>query len=73
MDVQIQVFTVSGKLVKSIDQNVNTDGYRINGIYWNGKDDFGDDLGKGVYVYKLKVTTNDGRTAEKFQKLVLLK
>ena len=73
MDVQIQVFTVSGKLVKSIDQNVNTDGYRINGIYWNGKDDFGDDLGKGVYVYKLKVITNDGRTAEKFQKLVLLK
>ena len=41
MDVQIQVFTVSGKLVKSINQNVNTNGYRINGINWNGKDEYG--------------------------------
>ena len=73
MDVQVQVFTVSGKLVKSIHTNVYTNGYRVNGIYWDGKDDFGDQLAKGVYVYKLKATTIDGRSAEKIEKLVLLK
>ena len=73
MDVQLQIFTVSGKLVKSIQTNVYTDGYRVNGIYWDGKDDFGDQLAKGVYVYKLKATTIDGRSAEKIEKLVLLK
>jgi hypothetical protein len=30
-------------------------------------------LAKGVYVYKLKATTIDGRSAEKIEKLVLLK
>lgn len=73
MDVQVQVFTISGKLVKSIHTNVYTNGYRVNGIYWDGKDDFGDQLAKGVYVYKLKATTIDGRSAEKIEKLVLLK
>jgi len=73
MDVQVQIFTISGRLVKSIHQNVNTNGYRVNGVFWDGKDDFGDNLARGVYIYKLKATTLDGRSASKTQKLVLLK
>ena len=36
-------------------------------------DDFGDQLAKGVYVYRLKVKNLDGQTAEKTEKLVILK
>jgi hypothetical protein len=35
-------------------------------------DDFGDRIGKGVYVYRLRVRTPDGKSAEKFEKLVIL-
>lgn len=72
LEVQIQVFTVSGKLVKTIDQFVSTEGFRSEPIEWNGRDDFGDKIGKGVYVYSVKVTTSDGSTAEKYEKLVIL-
>ena len=73
LDVQIQIFTISGKLVKSINKTVNTIGFRTDGIEWDAKDDFGDALAKGVYVYRLSVKNNTGEQAEKIEKLVLLK
>ncbi len=73
MEVQIQIMTVSGRLVKTINQMVSTQGFRSEGIVWDGKDEFGDQLAKGVYVYRLHAKTPDGKTAEKLEKLVLLK
>lgn len=72
LETQIQIFTVSGRLVKTINKSIYTQGYRSEGIHWDGKDDFGDDLGRGVYVYRLKVRTPNGEIAEKLEKLVLL-
>jgi hypothetical protein len=69
----VQIFTVSGKLVKTINQMVHSEGFRSAGIPWDGKDDFGDQLAKGVYVYSLKIRTPEGTVAEKLEKLVLLK
>jgi hypothetical protein len=73
LDVQVQVYTISGRLVKTIQQQVKTQGFRSEGIEWDGKDDFGDQLAKGVYVYRMKVKNIDGETAEKTEKLVILK
>lgn len=73
LDAQVQIFTVSGRLVKTINQSVLCNGFRSEGIEWNGLDDFGDQLAKGVYVYHLKVRTPDGETAEKTEKLVILR
>lgn len=73
LDVQVQVFTVTGKVVKTINQSVSTDGFLCRDIKWDGRDDFGDRIGKGVYVYKLTVrSTISGKTSEKYEKLVLL-
>lgn len=73
LDVEIQVFTVSGKLVKTIENIVQTDGFRSDPIVWDGRDDFGDNIGKGVYVYRVRVTTPEGASAEHFERLVILR
>lgn len=73
LEAQIQIFTVSGKLVRTINELVHTEGFRSKGIHWNGRDDFGDQLAKGVYVYRLVVKSPDGGTDEKLEKLVILK
>ena len=71
--VQIQVFTISGKLIKTIHQNVQTSGSLSRTISWNGLDDFGNRIGKGVYVYKLRVkSTLSNLVSEKYEKLVIL-
>ena len=73
LEVQVQIFTVSGKLVKTINQNVQTTGNLSRNITWNGLDDFGNKIGKGVYVYKLKVkSTVNNLVSEKYEKLVIL-
>ncbi len=73
LETQIQIFTVSGRLVRTINQTVPTAGFRIDGIDWDGKDDYGDQLAKGVYVYKISINLPAGGKAEKVEKLVLLK
>ena len=72
MDIKLEVFTVSGKLVKSIDQMVVNQGFISKDIRWDGRDDFGEKIGKGVYMYKLKVRSANGSTSEKIEKLVIL-
>ena len=69
----IQVFTVSGKLVKTMNEHVASEGFRSEAIDWDGKDDYGDFLGRGVYIYHVVARTSDGKTADKFEKLVILK
>ena len=73
VDVQVQILTISGKLVKTINKQVLTQGYLCREVSWNGLDDFGDKIGKGVYIYKLTVrSTTTGKSAHKYEKLVIL-
>ena len=73
LEVQVQVFTVSGKLIKTINQNEQTMGTLSRSISWNGLDDFGNRIGKGVYIYKLRVkSTSSNLVSEKYEKLVIL-
>ncbi len=77
LTVQVQIFSVSGRLVKTIREEVQPDGYRVTGIEWDGTDDFGNNIGRGVYVYKVSVgvATGDGsfNSESAFEKLVILK
>lgn len=73
LNVSVQIYTVSGKLVKSIVELRYSEGYRVDDIEWNGLDDYGDPIGKGVYVYKLNVRDSNGNSAHKFEKLVVLR
>ncbi len=73
LEVQVQIITITGKIVKTINQVVTTEGFLSREITWDGKDDFGDKIGKGVYVYKLTVkSTLTNKKTEKYEKLVIL-
>jgi hypothetical protein len=73
LEVQVQIFTVAGKLVKTIHEEVQTAGSLSRSISWNGLDDFGNKIGKGVYVYKLRVLSRASNlVSEKYEKLVIL-
>ena len=75
MDIQIDIYTISGKLVKTISHNAMVDGFRVADIKWDGNDDFGSQLGRGVYLYKIKVLaqSQNVRKESDFEKLVILK
>ncbi len=73
LEVQVQVLTVTGKIVWTKNQTITTDGNLARSITWDGRDDFGDRIGKGVYIYKLTVKSLlSNSKAEKYEKLVIL-
>jgi hypothetical protein len=73
LDVQVQIFTVSGRLVKTLHANVLTSNSHNQTITWNGRDDYDDQLARGVYVYRISVRAAvDSQQVSKFEKLVLL-
>ncbi|PWH83464.1 peptidase C25 [Algibacter marinivivus] len=77
LDVSIQIFTVSGKLVRTLNGQtsggIKATSSLSRDLVWDGRDDFGDKIGKGVYIYKLKVHSNLlNKTVEKIEKLVIL-
>lgn len=59
LDVNVQIYTITGKLVKTISTTVTAEpflqGYRTpkTAIEWDGTDDFGATVGKGTYIFKV--------------------
>jgi len=72
LKITIQIFTISGKAVKTIQKTITDPGFRPEGIEWDGTDEYGDKLARGVYIYKLAILDNTNKKAEKIEKLVIL-
>jgi len=71
-DILVHIFTISGKLVKTIHDTQFLEGTRSKAIEWDGRDQFGDRIGKGVYLYRLTVRNSQGEIAEKIEKIAIL-
>ena len=75
LDVTIQIFTISGRLVKTINGITESSaGSNFSRDFsWDGRDDFGDKVAKGVYVYKVSVRSQSlDKQVSKIEKLVIL-
>ncbi|MFY7839052.1 MAG: type IX secretion system sortase PorU [Lacibacter sp.] len=68
----IRIYSISGKIVKTITRTIITEGNRSFDIEWDGKDDFGQKAGRGVYIYQLEIKDSNGKKQSALQKLVLL-
>jgi flagellar hook assembly protein FlgD len=76
---QIQIFTVTGKLVRTIDLKAEGEvfvGQHITQYCWDGTDEFGDRLANGVYLYRVNfklpgnafIRKNNEATSQYFEK-----
>ena len=62
-EVQIQIMTITGKVIREIDEielGPLRIGNNITEFAWDGKDEFGDQLANGVYLYRVKMKLNGG-------------
>ena len=73
LKIKIQIYTISGRVIKTIDELRYADGFRVDDIHWDGLDDYGNLIGRGVYIYRLYVQDDALNHAEEYEKLVILK
>jgi hypothetical protein len=72
LQVKVDIFTVAGRRIKTISQTINTPGNRSSEMEWDGRDEWGARVGRGVYLYHLQVRTAGGQSRARWERLVLL-
>lgn len=72
VDILVNIYSISGKLIKSIKESRYLTGSRIVDLSWEGEDDFGSPLAKGVYLYQIKLYSDTLKTSREseFKKMV---
>ena len=59
--IKIDIFTISGRKIKTISFPNKSSGYHK--ISWDGFDQFGGNIAKGVYIYRLKATSQNSTSS----------
>ena len=71
LNTEIQLFSMNGSLVKTLAGTIIANSNRSY-MDWNGRDDSGNPVSPGIYVYRIIVRTTDGREAIAVKKLIML-
>jgi flagellar hook assembly protein FlgD len=70
-EVLIKIFTLSGRMIKTIRKAPTNQNF--NSIQWDGKDEDGDKVSNGVYIYKIIAKDSGNRASEATDKLVIIR
>lgn len=74
LEIQIRIFTVSGTMVKQMQDSFYAEGNIYSDLEWDGLDEYGDAIGRGVYIYQVVLRDRStGEQVNQFEKLVLLR
>lgn len=76
VEALVQIYTINGRLVKTITKNYPfSDGSvrQDDCIQWDGLDEYGDKLARGVYLYQIRLKGSEGTIVDGvLEKLVIL-
>ena len=70
--VQIHIYSLSGRIIRTLEKTINTTGNRSIELEWNARDEFGDRVARGVYIYRIVVQSRGIRSKSVIEKLVVL-
>ena len=72
LDVLINIYSMNGKVIKIIKTKVQSSGFSLPPVIWDGKDDGGSRVGRGLYPYKVIISTPEGETASASGRMIFL-
>lgn len=72
IDVNLTIYTVTGQVVRTFNTTLINASTHSSEISWDGRDEYGDELAAGVYIYTVEIRTEDDSTVKQTQKLYLL-
>lgn len=76
-EVLIQIYTPDGLLVRTLHFSEPSPSLRLGPYYWDGRDDHGNTIGRGVYFYRVRLRylgnwVESGTATERYEKLLKL-
>ena len=77
IDACIKIYSLNGKKIKTINEEnleeINPNFYRMPLNGWDGKDENGEKLANGTYIYSLEISSGNNVMHENIYKLTILK
>jgi len=71
LSLVLRIYNMSGEVVRIISQQVNSPGYRIEPLEWEGTTSGGASMGGGIYIYVATLSTEEGEVASSSGKLII--
>ncbi len=72
LEADIYIYNFSGKVVRILNWNGSTEGYKTAPIRWDGRDLGGNKLPAGLYIYKVNLKNNIGHSTQKSGKMMII-
>lgn len=69
-DVEIEIYNISGQLVQLLRSTTPAEGMSVSPVAWDGTGLGGNRLGKGIYIYRIFVTDEQGTQYVQTSKLI---
>jgi flagellar hook assembly protein FlgD len=71
-EVEIEIYTVAGRKIKNLPPRYCQNGYVFDRFNWDGRDEQGDRIANGVYLYKVIADFN-GESVSKIGRLIYMR
>jgi hypothetical protein len=72
LNVTIQIFNMTGSKVKELNSIISPGGFTSEPIFWNGCDQSGNKIKRGIYLYRVILRSINGVVTSASQKLVVI-
>ena len=60
LNVSIEIYSITGQHIKTLEDNFYDTGYRIGPINWNGSNKYDQPISAGLYIAKLNIELDNG-------------
>ncbi len=71
LHVILEIFDMSGRKIKVIEEIITATGYRLPPLLWDGTTENGKKAGRGIYSYVMTIRTEKGESARAAGRLIL--
>ncbi len=72
LSVTINIFNIDGRIIKIIKTKVESTGYNLPPVVWDGNNDGGRKVAGGIYPYTITIITGNGETARASGRMIIL-
>ncbi|MGE5420742.1 MAG: type IX secretion system sortase PorU, partial [Chloroflexota bacterium] len=72
LEITLDVFTLNGKVIKTLKTEIIPAGYVLPPMEWDGTNNDGARVAKGMYIYVVTVKTGKGETSRASGKMIIL-
>jgi flagellar hook assembly protein FlgD len=72
LDIEINIYDISGRIIRILRFSELSTGYQLTPVIWDGNDEGGKRVGRGIYPYTITVNTRSGEMARTAGRMIIL-